>query len=85
MIPVDGSTITVVLDGVVVGRPTYGNLRADIASLFPGFKNSNGAIGFFHINTTTLANGVHTISWNVFDDQQRGEGLGSRYFNVFNP
>ena len=39
-------------------------------------------MGFFHINTTTLANGVHTISWNVFDNLGRGEGLGSRYFNV---
>jgi hypothetical protein len=84
MIPLDGSTMAVVIDGQVVGHPTYGNLRADIASLFPGYKNSNGAIGFFHINTTTLPNGVHTISWNVFDDLQRGEGLGSRYFNVLN-
>jgi photosystem II stability/assembly factor-like uncharacterized protein len=84
MIPVDGSTITVVIDGVVVGHPTYGQFRSDIASLFPGYANSMGAVGFFHINTTTLTNGVHTISWNAFDNQGRGEGLGSRYFNVFN-
>jgi hypothetical protein len=38
----------------------------------------------YHWNTTTLANGVHTISWNAFDNQGRGEGLGSRYFNVQN-
>jgi hypothetical protein len=31
-----------------------------------------------------LANGVHTISWNVYDNLGRGEGLGSRYFNVLN-
>ena len=84
MIPVDGSTITVVIDGVVVGHPTYGQFRPDIANLFPGYANSMGAVGFFHINTTTLANGVHTISWNVFDSLVRGEGLGSRYFNVLN-
>jgi hypothetical protein len=41
-------------------------------------------VGFLHVNTTTLANGVHTISWNVFDNLGRGEGLGSRYFNVLN-
>jgi hypothetical protein len=74
----------VVIDGVVVGQPTYGNLRQDIANLFPGYANSMGAIGFFHLNTTSLANGVHTISWNVFDNLGRGEGLGSRYFNVLN-
>jgi hypothetical protein len=43
-----------------------------------------GAVGFIHLNTLTLANGVHTISWNVFDNLGRGEGLGSRYFNVLN-
>jgi photosystem II stability/assembly factor-like uncharacterized protein len=85
IIPKDGSTITVVIDGVVVGHPTYDQLRSDIATLFPGYQNSGGAVGFFHMNTTTLTNGVHTISWNVFDNQGRGEGLGSRYFNVFNP
>jgi hypothetical protein len=84
VIPIDGSTITVVIDGVSVGHPTYNQLRSDIANLFPGFANSGGAVGFFHINTTTLANGVHTISWNVFDNLGHGEGLGSRYFNVTN-
>jgi hypothetical protein len=84
MIALDGSTITVVIDGVSVGHPVYNNFRSDIANLFPGYANSGGAVGFFHLNTTTLANGVHTISWNAFDNQGRGEGLGSRYFNVLN-
>jgi hypothetical protein len=84
MIPIDGSTITVVIDGVPGPHPVYNQFRSDIASLFPGYANSGGAVGFFHINTTTLTNGVHTISWNVFDNQGRGEGLGSRYFNVLN-
>jgi hypothetical protein len=84
MIPNDASTITVVIDGAVVGHPTYDQFRSDIATLFPGYANSGGAVGFFHLNTTTLANGVHTISWNVFDNGARGDGIGSRYFNVFN-
>jgi hypothetical protein len=84
MIAIDGSTMTVIIDGVPVGHPTYNQFRSDIATLFPGYANSGGAVGFFHINTTTLANGVHTISWNVFDNLARGEGLGSRFFNVLN-
>jgi len=84
MIPLDGSTITVVIDGVPLAHPVYNQFRSDIANLFPGYANSMGAVGFYHINTTTLANGVHTISWNVFDNLGRGEGLGSRYFNVLN-
>ena len=83
-IPIDGSTITVILDGVPMGHPTYNQYRSDIANLFPGLANSNGAIGFFYIDTTTLANGVHTISWNVFDNAGRGDGIGSRYFTVQN-
>jgi hypothetical protein len=84
MIPTNGSTITVVIDGVPVGQPTYNQFRSDVANLFPGYANTGGAVGFFHINTTILANGVHTISWNVLDNLGRGEGLGSRYFNVLN-
>src|SRR5258708_40336365 len=55
MIPIDGSTMTAVIDGVVAGQPTYNQLRSDIASLFPGFANSMGAVGFFHIDTTKLS------------------------------
>ena len=83
-IPQDGSTLTVQLDGVAVGQPTYNNFRSDIASLFPGYANSGGAVGFFRIDTTQIANGVHTIAWVAYDNLGHGEGLGSRYFNVFN-
>jgi uncharacterized membrane protein len=83
-IPQDGSTLSVQLDGVVIGQPTYNNLRSDIASLFPGYANSNGAVGFLHIDTTRVANGVHTIAWVAYDNAGHGEGLGSRYFNVLN-
>jgi len=83
-IPLDGSTITVILDGLAVGHPAYNNFRSDIANLFPGLANSNGAVGFFVIDTTKLQNKVHTISWNAFDNGGRGAGLGSRYFSVFN-
>jgi hypothetical protein len=54
MIPINGSTLTVVIDGVVSGHPTYNLFRSDIACVFPGYKNSNGAVGFLNINTTAL-------------------------------
>jgi hypothetical protein len=84
LIPLDGSTITVLVDGVGLGHPAYNNYRADIANDFPGLANSNGAIGFFYLDTTRLANGLHTISWVVYDNGARGDGIGSRYFNVLN-
>jgi hypothetical protein len=84
-IPTDASTITVYVDGVPVGHPTYNQFRSDIATSFPGMCNTNGAVGFFYIDTTKLNNGVHTISWVVYDNQGRGDGIGSRYFTVQNP
>ncbi len=83
-IPTNGSTMSVFVDGANVGRPTYNNFRSDIASLFPGYANSNGAVGFFMLNTTGLTNGLHTISWTVTDNLGNTEGIGSRYFNVMN-
>jgi hypothetical protein len=84
VIPTDGSTITVFLDGAPAGHPTYKQFRNDIATLFPGYANSNGAVGFFFIDTTKLQNGVHTISWSVTDNGNRTDGIGSRYFTAFN-
>ncbi len=83
-IPLNGSTITVFVDGVAMGHPTYNQYRSDIATTFPGLANSNGAVGFFYLDTTKLANGVHTISWVVYDNAGRGDGIGSRYFTVQN-
>ena len=83
-IPVDGSTITVFVDGVAMGHPQYNNFRADIAALFPGRVNSNGAVGAFYLDTTKLADGLHTIEWLVTDSAGVSEGIGSRYFRVRN-
>jgi uncharacterized repeat protein (TIGR03803 family) len=83
-IPKDGSTISVYVDDVLRGHPTYDNFRSDIAALFPGYANSNGAVGHFPLDTTTLADGLHTISWAVVDDAGHAAGLGSRYFTVAN-
>jgi FG-GAP repeat protein/VCBS repeat protein/all-beta uncharacterized protein/BACON domain-containing protein len=83
-IPVDGSTITVFIDGVPVGHPSYNHARDDIATLFPGRANSGGPVGFFILNTTALANGVHTIAWGVVDGAGHAEGIGSRFFSVLN-
>ena len=83
-IPVDGSTIWVFVDGAPLGHPVYGQYRSDIATLFPGYANSGGAVGYFVLDTTALANGIHTISWSTTDSLGRADGLGSRYFWVQN-
>jgi hypothetical protein len=82
-IPLDGSTIDVYVDSVLRGHPTYNNFRSDIATLFPGYSNTNGAVGYFALDTTILSNGVHTIAWVVRDNAGHASGIGSRYFTVF--
>jgi hypothetical protein len=84
-IPVDGSTISVYVDDVFMGHPVYGNARPDIQALFPGYNNTDGAVGYFMLDTTLLTNGVHTIAWGVVDDEGNAQGIGSRYFTVSNP
>ncbi len=84
VIPTDGSTIQVYVDGVPRGHPTYDLYRADIATLFPGYANTNGAVGYFVLDTTALSNGIHSIAWSVTDNLGRTDGIGSRFFWVQN-
>jgi hypothetical protein len=83
-IPTDGSTINVWVDGLKLGHPTYNIYRSDIAELFPGYANSNGAVGYLNLDTTTYSNGVHTIQWTATDNAGNTDGIGSRYFTIQN-
>ena len=85
VIPADGSTIGVYVDGVYLGQPVYNNARSDIQRLFPGYRNTDGAVGYYLLDTTLLSNGVHSIAWGVRDDHGNAQGIGSRYFTVSNP
>jgi hypothetical protein len=84
IIPTDGSTIHVLIDGVSIGPPVYNQFRSDIATFFPGLANSGGAVGYRVLDTTALAEGQHTIAWIVADSQGAAAGIGSRYFSVAN-
>ncbi|MCP5054296.1 MAG: hypothetical protein GY940_44420 [bacterium] len=67
-----------------MGNPVYNQYRSDIANLFPGYANSDGAVGYFYLDTTKYTNGVHTIQWTVTDDAGNTDGIGSRYFTIQN-
>ncbi len=102
IIPTDGSTIQVIVDGVVVGQPTYNQCRGSNGTNFPppgtcnddiatafglAYRNiaeASGAIGSFQLDTTMLANGLHTLAWLVTDSAGNSQGIGSRYFYVQN-
>jgi hypothetical protein len=83
-IPEDGSTIDVYVDGVNLGNPVYNLPRPDIALLFPGYANRDGAGAYLDFDTTAYTNGVHTIQWTARDNAGNAEGIGSRYFTIQN-
>jgi hypothetical protein len=83
-LPTDGSTIGVYVDGAYKGHVTYNIYRSDIATLFPGYANSNGALGYFNLDTTPYANGLHSIFWVATDTGGNADGIGSRFFRIAN-
>ena len=86
-IPFDGSTIQLLIDGVVQPNiATYGVARPDVAGFFPfpTYANANGAGAHFILDTRQFVNGLHTIAWVARDDQGVVEGIGSRYFTIAN-
>jgi hypothetical protein len=77
--------IMVVIDGVEVGRVTYGQPRGDVAAYFPGgYRNIGGPGASYAFDTTQYADKMHTISWNAYDDAGNADGIGSRYFFIDN-
>jgi hypothetical protein len=84
-IPFDGSTVKVYIDGLLLAPVSaYNRPRPDVKAFFPGLANADGPEGILSIDTTLLADGVHTIAWGVTDDAGVAEGIGSRYFTVQN-
>ncbi|MCX6584000.1 MAG: Ig-like domain-containing protein [Candidatus Aminicenantes bacterium] len=85
MIAKDGSTIQVWIDGTYRGTLAgYNGPSGGIEALFPGLKNSGGPTGYFEFDSTAYANGLHLISWTVSDDGGNSEGIGSRFFSIYN-
>lgn len=84
--PPGGGAVTAFIDGAPIGSPGGWSARSDLAALFPAsqYAGINRAAGVLAFDTTTLANGVHTISWVVTDNLGSAAGIGSRYFRVFN-
>jgi len=76
----------VVIDGVIGAAPGGWVSRPDLTALFPvaQFSGVVSALAVLALDTTTLANGLHTISWLVTDNQGAATGVGSRYFTVSN-
>ncbi len=83
-IATNGSTISVIIDGVDIGSPSFGSMRSDVAGIFPGYANTYTSAGQYALDTTRYSNAMHTIAWIVYDNNGNGDGIGSRFFNIQN-
>lgn len=81
---VAGGKIQVSVDSGPLLPVSYGAGRSDIAAAFPTFADAQTAGGAFFLDSTTLTNGLHAIGWLVTDGCGRQDGIGSRFFTVFN-
>ena len=81
-----GGSVSVLIDGVVVGSPSGWSARSDLSALFPvgTFPGVNNALAAYSFDTRSLTNGMHTMAWVVTDSRGGAAGVGSRYFRVFN-
>jgi hypothetical protein len=79
-------TVTMVIDGVAMGSPGGWTSRPDLTGVFPAatYAGVTKALGVAALDTTTLANGIHTISWVVTADNGKAAAIGSRFFIVDN-
>lgn len=82
--PPGGGTVTVVIDGAVVGSPSGWTSRSDLSALFPAtaYPGVPTALAVHTFDPSQLANGLHTIAWAVTDSLGNADGIGSRYFTV---
>jgi hypothetical protein len=57
--------VDIVVDGVIIGRSSYGRSRPGVTKLFPGFPDS-AAPGFaYQLDTTHFLNGLHSVTARV--------------------
>ena len=85
--PPGGGMVQLVIDGAISSAvPTGWTSRSDLSALFPAaqYPGIGTALGVATFDSTTLANGVHTIAWLVTDNLGNASGIGSRYFTVSN-
>ncbi len=59
------ASVTVLVDGVVLGDASYGGLRPDVCAAFPGRSGCPNVGWNFAVDTTVLSNGAHIVEVRV--------------------
>ncbi|MEC1522774.1 Ig-like domain-containing protein [Neobacillus niacini] len=75
--------IEILMDGVVVGRASYGDARPDVERFYPQYNN--GRSGFhFALDTTKFADGQHTLTVREFGKNGTVTPLSDRTITIKN-
>lgn len=76
--------VVLYIDGLNVGKVHYGTNRNDVCSLFPGYNNCPKVGFYFDFDSSEYCNGIHTIFCHVTDTGNDSDGIGSRFFHIWN-
>lgn len=78
------AAVDVYVDGVIAGRANYGQIRPDVAAVFPGFPDSDAAGFGFRLDTSRYVNGLHTVNVLVISENGERRFLDGRVFQFVN-
>ncbi len=78
------AAVDIMVDGIIVGRSTYGRSRPQVTRQFPGYPDS-ALPGFaYQLDTTRLLNGQHRVQPRVLSKSGEVTLLNSRVFEFNN-
>jgi N-acetylmuramoyl-L-alanine amidase len=76
--------VDIVVDGVIVGRSTYGRSRPQVTRQFPGYPDTNLPGFSYQLDTTRFLNGQHRVQPRVLSRSGEVSLLNSRVFEFNN-
>ena len=76
--------VDILVDGIVVGRASYGRSRPGVTALFPGFPDTLLPGFAFELDTTHFLNGLHTVQARVLSKSGETALLQARTFQFLN-
>ncbi|HEV7670584.1 MAG TPA: Ig-like domain-containing protein [Thermoanaerobaculia bacterium] len=78
------AAVDIVVDGLIVGRSTYGRSRPQVTQQFPGYPNSSLPGFAYQLDTTRFLNGQHRVQPRVLSLTGEVTLLTSRVFEFNN-
>jgi hypothetical protein len=77
--------LSVLVDGIEMGKTILNRVRPEVASAYPGYPQSVNPGWIFYLDTTLLSNGTHELEVLTHDTRGNDTFIGKRPFVVANP